>query len=344
MNNNVVELLHLICDANKTIDEFALLEKLHHIFSYGSFLYYTGKISYEEFLNACYSINCNDQYIKYDEERMKNINLLLDNNYILNNLFRNNIINYWKYDINKQDDNIDLDISKEFIEFLKYANFYELYLRIKNSNHIGYSVDCLDHSVCLDDRKLSYIVLHNNNSFNNYLELSHEMAHAYENSVLSKYQRCFELPFNSEILAITFNRIFIEYLYQNNKINHEVYLKLLSDFEINYYNFLKVSLYISNSIESGLYNIRDYNISIFRESNVENFSLADYNYAIGRICSFKLFDDWLKSDRIFINKLPQLIDDLYHMNIFELVYIYGDNNDIMHKELSKNFSKKNIGS
>ena len=134
--------------------------------------------------------------------------------------------------------------------------------------------------------------------------------------------------------------MFIEYLFQNNKITKEEYNILLNNFELNYYSFTRLSLFISDSINFRDYSINDYDISIFCEDEVISRSLTDYNYAIGRIASLKLFDEWKKDDYLFIKNIPNLVDDIYHLSIKDIVNIFGNSEEILDNELSKNLVKK----
>ena len=339
-NEQFIELLRMIKDVNGIADKNIKQDKIHQISAYGAYLYYTGVISNTDFTDAIKCINCDYEDDLYYEERNNYIDMLLDNNALLNTFFRKSLITYWHYKINEKDDNIDIDIENEFNSFLKYMKCYRLYKDVQNKGQISTRSKILKHSVCLDNRNDSYVIIKAQNKFHEYLELSHEMAHVLENKLLSKYKRSFDSPYNVEILSITFNRIFIEYLYQNNKINKEEYTILLNNFEVNYFNFIRLALFISDSINSGYYDINDYDISIYCEEDIVNRSLTDYNYAIGRIAAFKLFNDYLKSDTIFINSIPKLVDNIYHMDISEIIKTFGNKETIINKELSKTFIKK----
>ena len=286
------------------------------------------------------SIKNDVEDLKYYEIRNKLINDLLDNNVLLYNFLVNNLKYYWCYIIEKQNDDINIDIEKSFIDFLKYVNCYDLYHSIKSKDQIAFQSNILKHSICLDNRDDSYIIIKNKNSLYEYLDLSHEIAHALENKLLAKHKRCFDSPFNSEILSITFNRMFIEYLYQNNIISKEEYLIILGNFEAIYFCFIRSAIFMSDNINMGNYIINDYDINIFIDEKIDNRSLTEYNYAIGRIGAFKLFDEWLKNDSLFIKNIPTLVDDLHHCGIKELLDNYDNNGLIIEKELSKNFIKR----
>ena len=340
-NEKLIELLKLIKEVNSNINDEDRMDKIHHISSYGAYLYYTNQISSNDFINSINCIKNDTEDIKYYFERNEYIKILLSSNSELNKLFRNTLEIYWNYIINDVSENINTSIDSDLIEFLKYINCYNLYLDIKNNNQIAYESNILKHSVCLDNRDNSYIIIKNKNNFHNCLDISHEIAHALENKLLSKYKRCFDSPYNVEILSITFNRMFIEYLYQNNRIKSNEYLTLLNNFETNYFSFIRLSLFISDSIYSGYYSINDYDISIYCEEDIINRSLTDYNYAIGRICAFKLFDEWQKNDYSFIKNIPNLVSSIYHMSISDIINNFGNNSELINNELNKIF-KKNI--
>lgn len=339
-NEKLVELLKLIQEVNNIDTKEIKRDILHHISAYGAFLYYTGVISNKDFIKAVNSIKNDIEDKLYYEERNNYIEILQENNHLLNSFFRKSLVTYWNYQIKEQTDDTNIDIKNDFIKFLKYLNCYDLYNLIDKKGQIAKDSKILKHSVCLDNRLDSYIILKNKNTFYEYLDLSHEIAHALENKILSKYKRCFDSAYNAEILSITFNRIFIEYLYQNNRINYEKYIILLNNFETNYFNFIRLSLFISDSIYSGYYNINDYDISIFCESDIVNLSLTDYNYAIGRIWAFKLFSEWEKNDTKFIKEIPRIVEYIYHAKLKELINNVDNSDLLINNELSKNFIKK----
>ena len=340
MNNKyLIKLLKMIKDVNNIKNKDTKTDKIHEISAYGAYLYYIGLISNNDFTNVINSIRDYEDEINYKEQN-EYIDDILKNNNMLNHFFWKNLIIYWEYIVHEQIDNININIEKEFNEFLKYINCYELYNTIKRKEQISFQSSILNHSICLDNGSDSFIIIKNTNKFHEYLDLSHEIAHALENKLLSKYKRCFGSPYNIEMLSITFNRMFIEYLYQNNAITKEELFVLLSNFESNYLGFMKVSALISNSIFYGDYVINDYDISIFCEGDIINLSLTDLNYAIGRIAAFKLFDEWKKSDITFIKSIPNLVDDIYHMSIKDIIKTFGNNEKLINNELSKTFIKK----
>ena len=339
-NDSLIKLLNLVREVTVITDKNTRKNKIHHITAYGAYLYYTGVINNDDFNQVIsYIKNDIEEDKLYVIERDNIINELLTNNMQLNNFFRNILNIYWQYNIKELNDNINIDIEKEFNDFMKYMNCSKLYNYLKNNNCISNKTN-LKHSICLDDRDNSYIILKNQNSFHEYLDLSHEIAHAYENRVLSKYNRNFDAPYNIELLSITFNRIFIEYLYLLDKINDNEYNILLNNFDDNYYNFLRISLFISDSINSNCYKISDYDISIFRETDIINCSLSDYNYALGRVGSFYLYNEWLKNDTRFIKEIPSIIEDIYYMNIPSLIKYCNSDTRVIYNELSKCFKKR----
>ena len=339
--SGLIKLLKLLDELEGITDKTIRKNKIHRISALSAYLYYTGVLNNDYFSNVVDFIRSDLEEDKsYIIERDKVIDDLLNNNMLLNNFFRSTLMIYWKYNIKTIEDNINIDIEKEFNDFIKYMNLSKLYNDLKSNNCISNKADKLKHSICIDAQDESYIVLKSKNPFYEYLDLSHEIAHAYENKVLSKYNRTFDAPYNIELLSITFNRIFIEYLYLIEKINDDEYNILLNNFEDNYYNFLRISLFISDGICSNQYKISDYDISIFLESDIINRSLTDYNYAIGRIGSFYLFNEWQKSDTRFIKEIPNIIDDIYHMDINSLIKFCSSDTFVMQNELSKCFKKR----
>ena len=332
-------LLSMVQNANKIYNKNDKCEAIHKIVAYGSYIYYTGEISNKEFNEALRDVHNDFIDECYYTERNKCLDELLENNKMLNEFFKEVFLCYSNFNLNIINENINKKIKKEFIDFLKYFNCYDLFCKLKDNNCIAYQSKVIRHSVCIDNRELSYIVIKPSNSFHQYLDLVHEFGHAYENKILSNYRKYFDLSYSSEIISIIFNRIFIEYLFINEAITKEEYLKLLANFELCYYQFVHTSLFITNSIKSGYYKIGDFDISIFCDDDIVNHSFTDYNYAIGRIICFKLFNDWEKNDLDFIKQLPKLIVDINSMDIVGLIKNYGNTN-LIKNEFTKTLIKK----
>ena len=78
---------------------------------------------------------------------------------------------------------------------------------------------------------------------------------------------------------------------------------------------------------------------VVSDEKVINRSLTDYNYAIGRIVSFHLFDRWMQNDKEFIKDIPEITMHLHNLKIRDLVNKYGDLN-VANEELAKTFTKR----
>ena len=333
------ELIGLVYEINNTKNRRRKCEKILRFSSYGAYLYYTGRINSIEFDCIIKKINNDVEEKYYNRERNKCVRELYKNNDILFDFFREMALVYQKYEIEAKDDDFNKNIYKDLIEFMKYMNCYDIFLKLKDMRHISQETSRLDHSICIDNRDESYIILKNKSFFHNCLDLSHEIAHAYENTILKNRKKYFDSNYNVEIMSITFNRIFIEFLYQKGSITKEEKICLLNNFELNYNNFTDWSLFISAAMMTKHFDIFDYDISIFTDEKVINRSLTDYNYAIGRIVSFHLFDEWKKNDRDFIKSIPDMTEHIRNLKIRDLVNKYGDLS-VANRELAKTFVKR----
>ena len=168
--------------------------------------------------------------------------------------------------------------------------------------------------------------------------MSHEIAHAYENMIMKDYKTYFESSYNVEIFSILFNRIFMNYLIDNNYFSFEEKNLLINNFEVNYYNFIFQSYFITEIIKSNNYKLYDYELIINIPTKQLSCDLTNHNYALGSIISLYLLNTWRKSDTSFINNLPKIIKDIRYMSLEELLNNF-DNKNIFKEEINRIKSK-----
>ena len=340
MNNYLNKLNKMIENVNR-IDNFKKrCELSYKISSYGSFIYYSGYISKDEFNKAMNKIINDPIEELYYKERNREIYKLVSNNDTLNMFYykvlslypnsNNEIVN--NYSINK-------NIYNEFVEFLKYINFYSLYKELDSKHMISYTSNVLGYSICINNHNDSYIVMHENNQLNKYITLVHEISHAFENRILRKKRKIFDTCITSEIISITFARIFIEYLNENNVLKNDEINIIKNNLEINYLNFIKWAFLITESIKYNAFDINDYDINLYIKNNETTRSLTDHNYSLGFIASFFHLNNWKNDDVNFLKNLPDMIHMIDNMDLSEIIDFYN-NLELIKKSLSKNLILK----
>ena len=340
MEKYIEKLLKMINEANKVDSLKKKCEYMFKLTSYASFIYYSGYVNKKEYNQAMSKIIFDPCEEKYYKERNTIIYDLITHNTLLNNFFQNILSLYHGYQLEKMDDSqIDKNIEKHFIDFLKYMNCYDLYEDLNNKKMISYASPILDYSICINNRDDSYIVVIEKDNFFRYLTLSHEIAHAFENKILRKKRKYFDASYNTKIVSITFNRIFMEYLFQNNALSSDEFQIIKNNFEVNYFNFLEWSFLISEAIKYNAFDINDYDINLYIKNHPTTRSLTDYNYSLGSICSFKLFEKWQQNDVDFLNDLPDILRDIDKMSLVKLVNTFN-NEKIITQELEKTLIKK----
>ena len=340
MNNYLDKLNRMIDNINKINDDDKRYEYFYKISSYGSFIYYSGYISKDEFNRAMGKITNDPIEELYYKERNKEIYKLVANNDILDVFYYKILSLYPNSNINSViNHEISRNIYNEFIEFLKYVNFYSLYEELNNKHMISYTSNVLDYSICINNHDDSYIVMHENNQLNKYITLVHEIAHAFENRILKEKKKIFDTCITSEIISITFARIFIEYLNKNNVLKDNEINIIKHNLEINYLNFIKWSFLITESIKYNAFDINNYDINLYIKSNATTRSLTDHNYSLGYIASFSNLDKWKNDDTSFLKDLPDMIHVIDNMDLAEVIDFY-DNMDLIKNNLPKSLVLK----
>ena len=330
----------MVNKSNQIKKESVKEEYTNELIAYALFVYYSGYISEKEFNYALNKIHTNPCVASYLSERNTTINSFIANNSLLNNLYHSALLLYQNYkleplhvlDINK-------DIKESFINFLKYMNCYDIYEELENKKRISYTSPVLGHSICVGNRSKSYIVINEEDNAYRYLTLSHEIAHALENKVLKSRKQYFDSPYVNEIFSITFNRIFLEYLKENNiLLNNEINI-IKNNVEVNCYRYIEWSFIITEAVKRGNFFVDDYDIVLYIDKLRNKRSLTDHNYALGSLFSLSLLDMWRKGDRAFINDIPNMMFFLNKMNLKELIELFSKYGSV-EKELDKILIKK----
>lgn len=221
----------------------------------------------------------------------------------------------------------DDDLVKEAIEFLKYINCYSLYDTLNRKSMIGFGNK--DKNVTYNAGDLSYIVLYKNNpGYYMGVTLVHEMGHAFYNNVLKKMISYYPTPIE-EIISICFERIFMDYLKDNNLITEENYKKLIESSFSKYDYFVKyekrvMSLFDDPDNKCSCNKDDMMEITFDTKTGKETYNLNHNHYAFGSIASAKLFMQYLDDKDYFVKHLKDIIHSIYQMSFEQLLDEYGD--------------------
>ena len=317
------KILLMIDKINKMPDE-EKVEAIYRLFSYCAYIYYQGLISQKEYIYLMSKLENDPEEELYEQDKNIVIKELIDNNSLLSSFYKKYLDVYNNIFIPKESDFVyNVSIYKEFREFLKYMNCENLYYGLLSKKKISFN-SILDHSICINDRYDSYILINESNMFGRYFAMSHEIAHAYENRLLCDRKSYFESTYSAEITSILFNRIFFEFIKESNVLDQCNIDNLINKFEVNYYNFLLQSLFITEVVNSNKYNIYDYEINMVAKNVRINCNLTDHNYAIGSIISLKLLNEWRNNDHLFIKELPELVKSIRSAKLDELINNFDD--------------------
>ncbi len=338
-NEYTTKILKMIDEINEITDIDEKKEAIYLLTSYCTYLYYCGYITENQYMYSLLRLDEDPEELAYVSERDNTIKELVNNNKLLNNYYKDALKIYNDNFIPKKTDyQHSIRMNEFFQDFLAYMNCDKLYDSLLLKKNISFN-SIIDHSVCVNARENSYIVINEKKSFNRYFVMSHEIAHAYENYVMKDIKSYFDISYNTEIFSILFNRIFMEFIIENKILDIEEERIMVNNFEANYYNFLMQALFITEIIYSKNYSFFDYDILLKSKKYAINCSLTDHNYALGSLISLQLLNDWRNNDTLFIKELPELIKYIRSLNLDELVNNFN-NKEIVTSELKRLIKSK----
>ena len=306
-------------------DEKRLRQKrIQEIYSSAFFMYYTRKISLEEYQDV-------KQLLEYDNTFKQQRNEYIDNFLVhqleLSEMYDKSIEIASKFDkkhttINKK----DLFLN-ESIEFLKYINCYKLYEKLKHEKMIDFNNKLADQSYCLSAGGLSYIILKKDSeSYGTGKTLAHEIGHAMQNYVL----RDIKIPSTSfldiEIFSVLFERILFDFLLEFINVDRETVHNIIRNTIYTLNRSTERTKKILDAFSNPEAKIELDSLNVSWKIGNESFSepLTKNNYAFANIASSKLFFDYLDDRDYFIKHLVDIIMEIGMMSFDSLLANYSD--------------------
>ena len=249
-----------------------------------------------------------------------------------------------------------IGLSKTFDKFIKNKRIYKSKSELKGEveGTVLYNPISKDSDIVLD--RVEYDIVSMNN-------LVHEFGHTYDlnhiNSAES-YNRQYYLSFNDEIISRTFERLFVDFLLENNILYDEAKDQLF-DLHAGNYEFILTSYIISllpdtyisptiNQTPTKVYKLVGRHFS--RHDSTRNFinklfqkpvELQDaYKYAYGDVVSMILREK-VKSDNYSLDSVDEFIymkEDLFNPDMLEklkvnpktYVKLYKKDMDLLKKQ------------
>ena len=164
------------------------------------------------------------------------------------------------------------------------------------------------------------------------------MVHAYVNHILKERANYCEYNIFIEVIPLLFERLFHQFLYENNFVSKDEYERIVLNFEANCRSQLKLGIISSEIIESGKYNLRGLKVTpkidCERDEELETIlsgididctpwlSLKWTYYILGNIVSRKLFSEYQNDKNEFILNLPELVKSFSSLNLDEMIDKY----------------------
>ena len=303
----------------------AIVYNLRKEETYFNYLYDIGKISKKEFDSLFFNIGedplieierkeyC-DNILKYKRQLL----CLYENAINVQGKFQSH---FYKYIQNN-------NLLSEAIEFFKYMNCYSLYKKMDNNKMICFQTKNVDGNYCYNMGDLSYIMLYKNNpGYRMGISLVHEMGHAVHNNVSKSMKQYYSTPIE-EIISICFERIFYNFLLENNMIDSINFKKITQTSFSTYYsltNYAKNMMEGINNFDCCI-NMFEDNISIHSNDDGTGlvYSISNNNFAFANIASAKLFMQYLNDEKYFIIQLSNIINEINQLPMDQLINKYGD--------------------
>ena len=303
-------------------------KEIAKLISYATYMYYTGNLegsNYRLLLTNLKDKKRQDIINNYENNRIKNF---IKYNDELINYFYLIYYRYQKYNLDYIDDYIDYkNISFAMNEFLKYLNIYDLFHNLLDNKMIGKSSIINESNLTINNYDNSYIVIGNFLKHNLlYYDLFvHEIGHAYVNKILKDRKIYNPNSLYKEIIPITFERIFIDYLKENNLINLGDLKRLIINEETMRLVELSYTLKTCDVLKNDEYQL--INNDIFKINDIKEIYSFDYHYyAIANIVSIYLLNIYKQDKEKFINNLPSIINEISAITLKSVFSKYFDYN------------------
>ena len=342
MNRNVLRLKQnlqtLINKANKTSNCCAKHELFFQIDALAAYLYYLGCMSISDYASLLERIDGYFESVSiYDENEIVE-ELIKHNTTFLRNYMRLYEI-YAKHHIEYVDTSVNYKkISKAVDDFFSVIGCKRLYDNLNNAGKIIRYESKSNSSLCINGGNgTSYILLHNysRNDIRYHTELVHEIGHAYVNFVLRKNRK---VNGNfSEIIPFLFERLFNQFLYDNNLLSDDEIKRCFLNHEANIKNWIVMGIRTSQVIESKKYTLDGFKVipnANWSENNVFRIIAPDINltpwltlyngryYVVANMASCKLAMDYQFDKTRFISSLPELIKTISNLSLEDLLKMY----------------------
>ena len=293
--------------------------------TYINYLFDIDKLSQKDFKSL--SLYIGDDLLIENERKEYCDNILKFKKQLLC-LYQNAINVLGEYQGNIYDYNQKDNLLNETVEFFKYMNCYSLYEKLNNNKMICYQEKNINENYCYNMGDLSYIMLYKHNTgYRMGIALVHEMGHAIHHSIMKSMKQYYPTPID-EVISICFERIFYNFLLENNMIDSINFEKITHTSFNTYNSFMSYAKSMMEDINNPNYSINLFedNISIIDNDDGSrlDYDLSYNNYAFANIASAKLFMQYLSDDKYFIKELPNIINDIIHMPMRELINSYGD--------------------
>ena len=225
--------------------------------------------------------------------------------------------------------------------FLKYLNIYNLFKDLLNNKMIGKSNSIGESNLTINNYDNSYIVIGNflKNSILYYDLFVHEMGHAYVNNILKDKKIYNPNSLYKEIIPITFERIFIDYLKENNLIDLGNLKSLVINEETMRLMEVTYAFKTSDIIKNHSYNLKQNDFILDEKGEVYSFEF--YYYVIANIVSIYLLNLYKQDKEKFINNLPGIVNEISDISLQNLFGKYFDYN-LINKYLEFNLKEQKI--
>ena len=295
-----------------------------------SFMYYAEYIKLHEYQGLWKKITRNSD--KRYQRQNEMFTTFYNNNELLSKIYSKEIEDFNPHHLKKYDAKVNPDIMNNMVDsFLEYLDIKSMFKRIKENNMFIKGSSKVIEGECIDNYdELSYIVLGRakKDEMDYYLNLIHEIGHAYTNKVLhQKDNHFYGYEIYREFISITFVLMFLNYVKEkkvmpSNKIDGIIK---------NYETVKKYSLYLGQIVCETIKEISRVNHMSYQKyamivNSISEDIPVDIHYSsIGHIVASRLFNEYTQDKEGFIENLPYLIHDISKMDFNEILSEYTKN-------------------